>query len=158
MARNKSYKPKPTAKTSFKYPFLHKDVLKAVSKDLPSTWFNKNGSKKSSNNEYATNVMGKFKCDNTSCSNTIWTSKKVAIVIRGYHRNGYDAVVFNQRCMSCKELGSFTLDKQCYVERIAYRLKRWAGVKTEKSFYAGKDGPPHQVDLCEGCQQGYCQK
>ncbi|KAK1624559.1 zinc-binding domain-containing protein [Colletotrichum phormii] len=158
MAKQKSIKPKTATRTSFKYPFLHKAVSNAVSNDLPSTWFNKNGSKESPNNEYSTNVMGKFKCDNTSCPNITWTSKKVAIVIKGYHGNGYDAVVFNQRCMSCKELGSFTLDKQSYVERIAYRLKRWAGVEMEQPFYAGKEGPPHQIDLCEGCKRGYCQR
>ncbi|KAK1957254.1 hypothetical protein LY78DRAFT_402189 [Colletotrichum sublineola] len=30
--------------------------------------------------------MGKFKCDNPNCSNSVWTSKKVAIVIRGYKK------------------------------------------------------------------------
>ncbi|KAK2035804.1 hypothetical protein LZ31DRAFT_435967, partial [Colletotrichum somersetense] len=149
---------KAAARTSFKYPFLHKDVSKVVFNDLPLTLFNNNGSEDSSINEYSTNVMGKFKCDNPNCSNTLWTSKKMAIVIRGYQKNGYDAVVFNQRCKSCEELGSFTLDKRSYVERIAYRLKRWAGISTEQPFYAGKDGPPHQADLCEGCKRGYCQK
>ncbi|KAK2005441.1 hypothetical protein LZ32DRAFT_183559 [Colletotrichum eremochloae] len=38
-------------------------------------------------------------------------------------------------------------DKQSYV-------KRWAGVETEQPFYARKDGPPHEVDLCEGCKRG----
>ncbi|GKT51695.1 uncharacterized protein ColSpa_11876 [Colletotrichum spaethianum] len=158
MPRKKPVKPKATTRTSFKYPCLHKDVSKAVSDDLPSTWFNNKGTKESSINEYLTKVKGRFECINPNCSNTAWTSKTVAIVIRGYRKNGYDAVVFNQRCISCKELGIFTLDKQSYVERIAYRLKRWAGVETEQPVYAGKDGPPHQVDLCEGCKRGYCQK
>ncbi|KAK2035844.1 hypothetical protein LZ31DRAFT_306596 [Colletotrichum somersetense] len=85
--------------------------------------------------------MGKLECDNASCPNTTWTSKKVAIVIRGYHGNGYNAVVFSQRCMSCKKLGSFTLNKQSYVEQIAYRLMRWAGVETEQPLFAGKMVP-----------------
>jgi hypothetical protein len=79
-------------------------------------------------------------------------------VIWGYRNNGYDAVVFNQRCLFCKALGIFILDKQSYVERIVYRLKRWAGVEMEQPFHARKEGSPHQVDLCEDCKQGYYQK
>ncbi|KAL0929834.1 uncharacterized protein CTRU02_215264 [Colletotrichum truncatum] len=158
MAKPKSTKPKRAPRSSFKYPLLHEEVSKAVSDDLPSTWFNKNGRKKNPNNEYSTNVMGRFRCNNNSCSNTTWTSKKVSIVIRGFSGNGYDAVVFNQRCMHCDELGSFTLDKQSYVQRVAYRLKRWAGVEMEKPPYAVNKGPPHQEDFCEGCKRGYCQK
>lgn len=67
----------------------------------------------------------------------------VAIVIRGYRNKSYDAVVFNQHCLFCKALGMFILNTQSYVGRIAYRLKRWAGVEMEQSFYAGKEALPH---------------
>lgn len=80
----------------------------------------------------------------------------VTILIRGYPGNGYNAVVFNQRCKSCNWLGVFTLDKNSYVNRVAYRLKKWAGVHVEKQHYNGKTGPPHESDLCEGCKRGVC--
>ncbi|KAK1978796.1 zinc-binding domain-containing protein [Colletotrichum cereale] len=156
MAKKKSFR--SMAETSFEYPSLHEEVSEAVSEELPSTWFNTNGSGEPPNNQYFSNVMGEFRCDNDNCAKKKWTSKIVAIVIKGYPENGYSAIVFNQRCASCNHLGNFTLDKQSYVERVAYRLKKWAGVKTNRPYYAEKDGPPHQADLCEGCKRGYCQR
>lgn len=100
--------------------------------------------------------MGKFKCNNKRCSARSWSSKNVAILIRGYPENGYNAVVFNQRSKSCNELGQLTLDKDSYVERVAYRIKKWAGVEMEPPHYAGKIGPPYEGELCEGCKAGYC--
>ena len=72
--------------------------------------------------------------------------------------NGYNAIIFNQRCESCNGLGTLTLDKNSYVERVAYRLKKWAGVRMEEQHYAGKVGSPHKSELCEGCKRGYCQE
>ncbi|KAK1997934.1 hypothetical protein LX36DRAFT_681394 [Colletotrichum falcatum] len=154
MAKKKA--PKRKAPTSFLYPHLHERVSEAVAEELPSIWFNHNSSTRTTNNEYPTYVMGKFVCDN--CPDTAWTSKKVSIVIRGYPNNGYNATVFSQRCSSCNNLGNFTLDEESYIERVAYRLKNWAGIKADRPFFSGKDGPPHRVDLCEGCKQGYCQR
>jgi hypothetical protein len=55
----------------------------------------------------------------------------VAISIRGYLRNGYNAVVFNQRCMACLCLGAFTLDVESYVDRVYHLFDRdsltWGG-------------------------------
>lgn len=155
MAKQKSFKRR--AATSFIYPSLHERVLEAVAEDLPSTWFNENCSKKSCN-EYNTYVMGRFTCDNDDCPKSTWTSKMVTILIKGYPENGYNATVFNQHCSSCNNLGNFTLDEQSYIERVAYRLKTWAGVETDGPVFSGKDGPPHKADLCEGCKRGYCQR
>ena len=102
--------------------------------------------------------MGKFKCDNDDCPKNGWSSKKVAILIRGYPENGYSAVVFNQRCKSCKRFGTLALDETSYVERVAYRLKKWAGVPMEEQRHFARDGPPHRSELCEGCRRGYCQQ
>lgn len=152
--RNERSKPKNEANTSFMFPSLHHAVLKAVSSDIPKTWFsNQSGG---AHTEYTTHVMGKFKCDNDGCSNDGWGSKMVAILIRGFSENGYNAVVFNQRCRSCNKLGTMTLDENSYVERIAYRLKRWAGVKVERQYHVERAGSPHKADLCEGCKSGYC--
>lgn len=139
------------------YPQLHHEVSKAVSPKIKKILFHE---EEGSNalQEHKTNVMGKFKCGNDGCSNRGWTSKRVAIVIRGYGKNGYNAVVFNQRCQSCKTLGVFTLDENSYVERIAYRLKKWAGVRVKKPKYDENQGPPHKHELCEGCKRGVCQE
>ncbi|KAH8782654.1 zinc-binding domain-containing protein [Diaporthe sp. PMI_573] len=102
--------------------------------------------------------MGNFACNNESYSNRGWRSKKVSILIRGYPRNGYNAVIFNQCCESCNGLGTLTLDENSYVERVAYWLKKWAGVRLEQQHYNGKVGPPHKRELCEGCKRGYCQQ
>ena len=59
---------------------------------------------------------------------------------------------------SNNKLGALTLDEHSYVERVAYRLKKWAGVRMEQMRYAGKGGLPHRSDLCEGCRRGYCQQ
>ncbi|KAI1776673.1 zinc-binding domain-containing protein [Hypoxylon cercidicola] len=148
--RKKSSKPKNEAKTSYMFPSLHQDVSEAVSSDIPRTWFNKqNGG---AHHEYSTHVMGTFKCDNGGCSNHGWGSKKVAILIRGFSGNGYNAVVFNQRCRSCNKLGTMTLDETSYIERVAYRVKKWAGVTLEEQPHDGRTGPPHKTELCEGCQ------
>ncbi|MCJ1472597.1 hypothetical protein MMC13_001246 [Lambiella insularis] len=155
MARKKSSKPaSPKEGETLMFPSLHQTIVKAVSDDNITTWFQENDSDEGSTNAYTTHVMGRFKCNNNACSQDGWSSKKVAISIRGYPRNGYNAVVFNQRCMACKRLGTLTLDIESYVDRVAYRLKKWAGVAMEQQYYAPKEGPPHERDLCEGCQSG----
>ena len=151
-------KPKGETRTSFMFPSFHQDVVNSVSDEIASTRFHKNDSNRDSNNEYSTHVMGKFKCNNDSCSADGWGSKKVAILIRGYPKNGYNAVVFNQRCKSCNRLGTLTLDKESYVDRVTYRLKKWAGVPMEQQDYTPKEGLPHERDLCEGCKRGVCQQ
>ncbi|KAH8798600.1 zinc-binding domain-containing protein [Xylogone sp. PMI_703] len=143
--------------TSFMFPLLHQDVSNAVSNEIGSVWFNNKGGNEDCNNKYSTNVMGKFRCNNDRCSNHGWGSKKVSILIRGYPENGYNALVFNQCCKSCNKLGTLTLDENSYIDRVTYRLKKWAGVWMEEQHYAGKVGLPHKRELCEGCKQGYCQ-
>jgi len=145
-------------RTSLMFPSLHQDVINAVSDEIASTWFHEKDSDRDSNNEYSTHVMGKFKCNNNACSTVGWGSKKVAIRIRGYPRNGYNAVVFNQCCKSCNQLGTLTLDEKSYVDRVAYRLKKWAGVPMEHQYYPPKKGLPHKRNLCEGCKRGVCQQ
>ena len=140
------------------FPSLHQNVVNAVSDSIASTWFQKNESDEDVDNEYSTHVMGKFKCNNSACTTGGWGSKKVAILIRGYPRNGYNAVVFNQRCKSCGKLGTLALDEQSYIDRIGYRLKKWAGVPMEQQQYASKKGLPHERNFCEGCKRGICQE
>ncbi|XPS77616.1 hypothetical protein M3J09_009645 [Ascochyta lentis] len=76
--------------------------------------------------------------------------------IRGYAHNGYSAEVFGQRCKLCDHLGALTLDVQSYVERVAFRLKTWAGVRMDQPLFEKKKGPPHESGFCEGCARGGC--
>lgn len=149
-------KPARETRTSFTYPSLHEAVSEAVSAEIAPPRFEEDGGRGTSNNSFSSNVMGKFTCTNRKCSNARWSSKKVAIVIRGYPGNRYDALVYNQRCRGCDGLGTFALNKDSYVERVAYRLKRWAGIQMEPPPYTKKTTPPHRNDLCEGCKQGVC--
>ncbi|KAF6839686.1 hypothetical protein CMUS01_04193 [Colletotrichum musicola] len=155
--------PKPQSskgqnKATSMFPWLHEQVAQAVEDVLPSTWFNKAHRDETYNKQHSTNIMGNFQCVNESCSKDRWSSKTVAILIRGYSNNSYNAIVFSQRCKSCNSLGKLTIDKDSYVERVAYRLKKWAGVAMEARHHDEKRGPPHERELCEGCKRGYCQK
>ncbi|KAI0376989.1 zinc-binding domain-containing protein [Hypomontagnella monticulosa] len=149
-------KSKKQSKTSYTFPSLHQDVSEAVSSDISKIWFNKQGD--GARREYTTHVMGKFKCSNGGCSNHGWGSKKVAILIKGFPGNGYNAVVFNQRCRDCDRLGVLALDETSYVERVSYRLKKWAGIEMEEQYFSRRAGPPHESEFCEGCKAGYCRE
>ncbi len=105
---------------------------------------------------YDTNVMGRFTCHNTKCSSSGWPSKQIAITMRLYRNNEYNARIWHQRCKSCNQLSKPILDGT-YAERIAYRLKKWSGVSLEPPEYSRKDvNRPHHKDLCEGCKNGHC--
>ncbi|KAI1073346.1 zinc-binding domain-containing protein [Whalleya microplaca] len=142
------------ATSSYTYPLLHPSVVKAVSDKVPNAWFHKYDDK--ADQAYVTHVMGKFTCNNSDCSSNVWNSMKVAIQIKGYPGNGYNATVFGQRCRSCNKLGDFSLNENSYIKRIAYRLKKWAGAEVEIQPYRHKGGPPHESDYCEGCRLGIC--
>ncbi|KAJ1323590.1 3CxxC-type zinc finger protein [Microdochium nivale] len=157
--RSKNKKASKVYKPIATFPYLHDQICSAVSEDNVSPkWVERDGdNSRDHNEEYSTNVMGKFRCANKSCSSHGWSSKVVAIVIRGYVDDGYNAEVFNQRCLQCDQLGAFTLHEQSYIERVAYRIKKWAGVEVEPPIYAKKKTEPHEKEHCEGCKAGYCQ-
>ncbi|RAK82048.1 3CxxC-type zinc finger protein [Aspergillus fijiensis CBS 313.89] len=104
---------------------------------------------------YDTNIMGRFSCLNDECGSTGWSSKKIAITIRMYTGDKYNARVYHQRCQECKRLSQPILDDS-YAERVAYRLKKWSGVKMEAPVYGGESNGPHIRSLCEGCKVGHC--
>ncbi|KAK3898257.1 zinc-binding domain-containing protein, partial [Staphylotrichum tortipilum] len=69
----------------------------------------------------------------------------------------YDAVVFKQRCRTCQHLDTMRINENSYIERVAYRLKKWTGVPMETPEYNGEErGPPHESSLCEGCKARCC--
>jgi hypothetical protein len=140
----------------FSFPELHQRIAEAVAPAITSTWFNHN-TEAPFEREYGTNIVGTFKCVNNRCKKKGWSSGVVAIWIYGYSRNGYNAIVYNQRCKACDWLGSLKMDEESYVERIAYRLKKWAGVRMERPFFGHKIlRGPHDSERCEGCKVGHC--
>lgn len=150
--------PKGESRPFFMFPSRHKEVAMAVSHSMTCTWVRKRVSDQDAIQEYESHVMGNFKCPNTACSPSVWNSKMVAIKIRGYSGNGYNAVVFNQRCKKCDRLGILHLDKESYIERVAYRIQKWAGVPVKPPLYSQKQGLPHKRELCEGCKRGVCRQ
>ncbi|KAK5543242.1 hypothetical protein LTR46_012095, partial [Exophiala xenobiotica] len=150
MAKKKFSKSKGETRASFTFPSLHQEVVDAVSHSMASIWFCERNTDGGSNNKYTTHVMGKLRCIKETCGTNGWSSKKVAILIRGYAEDGYNAVVFNQRCRTCSQIGTLTLDEKSYVERVAYRIQRWAGVEVEQPYQTSKGGKPHKREFCEG--------
>lgn len=150
----------PTQETRefFTYLAFHQNIAEEVFPEISSVWFQEDESDESFCKEWFTHVMGIFICNNGACKSQLWVSRKVPIEIRGFKDNGYNAFVYNQRCKSCDGLGTFVLDKNSYVERITYRLKKWAGVIMPLPYYGPKKGPPHETDFCEGCKRGKCRE
>ncbi|KAK5653471.1 hypothetical protein OQA88_8957 [Cercophora sp. LCS_1] len=140
------------------YPSLHEDVVNAFDNvPAPAPLFNHDGCNSEVINDYNTSIMGRFACQNPKCSSTGWSSKKIAIQIRGFRDNTYDALVFKQRCRTCQHLGTMRINKNSYIERFAYRPEKWAGVPMEAPEYNAEErGPPHESSLCEGCNAGRC--
>jgi len=105
--------------------------------------------------EYDTNIMGRFMCHNRACSKPGWSSKVVAITIRMYPGEEYNARVYHQRCKACNKLSKPKLNES-YVERVVYRLKRWRGGPVERRHRLRVKKAPHEREFCEGCKHGHC--
>ncbi|KAH8693334.1 zinc-binding domain-containing protein, partial [Phaeosphaeriaceae sp. PMI808] len=149
-------KSKEETKRQFMFPSLHGAVIHAVFSAMPPPHFRLDDTNLTSTKNYQTSVIGEFSCRNSACHQNGWGSKKVAIVIRQYPENRYNAVVYNQRCKICDNLGSLKLDKPSYVERVAYRLKKWAGVvEAQRELVRGRS-EPHESKYCEVCKAGVC--
>ncbi|KAH7413526.1 zinc-binding domain-containing protein [Cadophora sp. MPI-SDFR-AT-0126] len=124
------------------FPLLHENVSQLLeAENHPFT--------------HDTTIMGRFRCRNKDCKTRGWSSKKIAITIRMYSGERYNARVYHQRCQSCNAISKPTLDDS-YAERVAYRLLKWPGVEQELPEFSGKSNGPHQSELCEGCKAGHC--
>ncbi|KYG42580.1 hypothetical protein M433DRAFT_157715 [Acidomyces richmondensis BFW] len=144
-------------KTWSMYPELHDDVANLLANDDLVMDFHGNDDPQSSVREKDTTIMGRFRCDNPACKSNGWSSKKVAITIRLFQRQKYNARVYHQRCKSCNWVSRPTLDNS-YAERVAYRLKKWQGIRVETPPHSEGNGRPHQRSLCEGCRNGRCRE
>jgi hypothetical protein len=110
--------------------------------------------------EFNTNIMGHFTCTNPACSSEQWNSKKIATNIRLYEEDLYNARIFHQRCQFCETLCKPIINKETYIERVAYRLRKWHGMEVKAPNHGNKkdDNRPHLSRLCEGCRAGYCKE
>jgi Zinc-binding domain len=138
------------------YPELHDSVGRLLEENDLSFTFFAIDEDEGSIEEYDTNIMGRFKCLNKACSQPGWGSKMIAITIRMYPEQQYNARVYHQRCKGCGRL-SQPFPGDSYAERIAYRLKKWSGIEMDRPSYTDHASKrPHESALCEGCKHGHC--
>ena len=137
------------------HPALHDDVAQLLEEDDLYFDFHGNDDSAKCVKQYDTNIMGRFVCHSRACGSTGWSSTKIAITIRMYPGAQYNARVYHQRCEECNGLSKPRLDDS-YAERVAYRIKKWCGIKTDRPHYSGQSRGPHQSDLCEGCKDDHC--
>ncbi|RFN54936.1 hypothetical protein FIE12Z_783 [Fusarium flagelliforme] len=140
------------------YPKLHDKVLEKLKENQLNHTFNPKDEEHSALKTYDTNIMGRFRCYNDECSSPGWGSKVVAITIREFSGNRYNARVYHQRCRECEKVGRLIINKSSYVDRVTYRIKKWNGVNMERPKWEEYSGPPHDRKLCEGCRLGRCKK
>jgi len=155
---SKESKPPRNTKSTKKwsmYPSLHNDVSNLLRDHSLFYQFYENDYGENCENEYDTNIMGRFTCRNSACSARAWSSKQIAITIRSYSGERYNARVYHQSCKSCRTPSEPCLDHS-YAERVAYRIKKWCGVQMEVPPFSSRSDDPHRSDLCEGCKQGHC--
>jgi hypothetical protein len=153
--RKPTIKPKPIQNWSM-YPSLHNEVSDSLHNDNISFSFYETDDDISCIDDYDTTIMGRFTCSNTICL-AVWTSKQIAITIRRYSNERYNARVYYQSCKRCQRTSAPHLDHS-YADRVAYRLKKWSGIQMEPPPFSGQSDGPHRSDLCEGCKQGHCSK
>ncbi|KAI9708770.1 MAG: hypothetical protein M1820_003725 [Bogoriella megaspora] len=154
MARKKTKSTPKSAKPWSMYSSQHDAVSDLLEEDNLFFDFH-NDDDSDCEEEYDTNIMGRFVCHNGACKTSGWSSKQIAITIRRYSGAEYNARVYHQRCRACNQPSKPKLDDS-YAERVAYRLKKWCGVQMERPQYAGQSKAPHKSHLCEGCKHGHC--
>ncbi|KAJ6123208.1 hypothetical protein N7512_005673 [Penicillium capsulatum] len=143
--------------TSFSlHPKLHNDVAQLLNEEGLQLNFFVADDESTNIEERDTNVMGRFICKNSRCHSSGWSSKKIAITIRMYPQQLYNARVYHQRCKNCRAIGQLILDRECYAERVVYWLKKWNGIEVPKPDFSGQSRGPHDSELCEGCRVGHC--
>lgn len=138
------------------HPSLHQDVLQILNEEGLQMKFLDIDGEMNPIVEKDTNIMGRFDCPSKACHSRGWSSKKIAITIRLYPEQKYNARVYHQRCKYCKTIGKLILDRESYVERVAYRLKKWSGIEVQSPVFSGSSKGPHDNQLCEGCKAGHC--
>ncbi|KAK1147836.1 hypothetical protein N8T08_000349 [Aspergillus melleus] len=136
-------------------PKLHDDVALLLDEEGLQMDFFDADDEETNIEEWDTNIMGRFICQKKGCNSSGWSSKKIAITIRMYSQQRYNARVYHQRCRNCRTVGRLVLDSECYAERVTYWLKKWNGFEVRRPDYSGQSRGPHDSELCEGCKIVY---
>lgn len=147
-------KRKPIATWSM-YQDLHAQVSSLLVEADLHFEFNDDDDETSYTRVRDTNIMGRFMCHNRACSAHGWSSNMIAITIRLYAGQKYNARIYHQRCKACSWLSRPVLDHS-YAERIVYWIKQWNGVRVERPPVSRDSRGPHNRQLCEGCKAGHC--
>ncbi|KAF2449017.1 hypothetical protein P171DRAFT_407382 [Karstenula rhodostoma CBS 690.94] len=137
------------------HPELHGDVSRLLAEEDIHMSFHNVDSDTECMEDWDTNIVGRFKCQDKTCKSRSWVSGKVAITIRLYPGERYNARVYHQGCEKCDSISVPRLD-DTYAERVANRLKIWHGVEVEAPAYERRTEKPHHSQLCEGCKAGHC--
>lgn len=151
MPPKKNKPPKPWSL----HPSRHRDVLQLLEDSRLTFDFHDVDDPFTCTEEHDTNIMGRFRCWNTRCASTGWSSNMIPVTVRLYSGSRYNVRVYNQRCQGCGRMSRAKLDDS-YAERVAYRLKKWSGIEVEPPFFSGKHNGPHLIAFCEGCRDGRC--
>jgi hypothetical protein len=137
------------------YSDMHDKVAQSLEDENLHFTFHNSDDEVNSIRSYDTNITGRFNCHNQNCKSNGWHSNRIAITIRMYRNEQYNARVYFQRCKACNRISKPTLD-DTYAERVAYRIKKWCGVELEAPAFSGESRGPHESSLCEGCRAGHC--
>ncbi|KAI6754899.1 hypothetical protein HG530_012651 [Fusarium avenaceum] len=147
----------PPPKSSM-YPELHNYVAEILDEDDLEYSFREHDKKVDIKRRYDTKTIGEFVCGNKSCQNHRWRSNSIAITIQEYEDKSYNVIVYHQLCSKCKRSTRATLDRLCYSDRVAYRLKKWNGIHAKQLVREVESKGSHKEELCEGCIKGHCSK
>lgn len=148
-------KKKMSITTCSMYQDLHDEVSSLLAEvDLHYQFFEEDDETKCTRMR-DTNIMGRFVCNQRACKSKGWSSNKIAVTIRLYPEQKYNARVYHQRCKACSSLSRPVLD-QSYAERIVYWIKQWNGIRVERPPFSHERRGPHNSQLCEGCRAGHC--
>ncbi|KAF9170447.1 hypothetical protein BGX21_009002 [Mortierella sp. AD011] len=111
---------KSTGKTKSRHPetsswSLYPELLGNVDNKLkkPFTFYDVDDGGLPSLKEYDTFVTGDFQCSKR-CSSRGWSSGKIAISIRLYEGDQYNARIYHQRCRRCNTVRRPTLDAETF--------------------------------------------
>ncbi|KAI2643202.1 zinc-binding domain-containing protein [Xylaria nigripes] len=137
------------------FPSKHDEVAEILETEGLTFRFNNEDKEDGYIRDWDTSIMGRFKCNNKRCTTDGWSSKKIAIWIRMYDHERYNARVFHQHCLGCYSMAKPILDES-YAQRVAYRLMKWSGVQLESPGHSGASKGPHEKRHCEGCKAGHC--
>lgn len=101
------------------YQALHNKISSLLVKAGLHFEFYKDNDKTKYTRMRDTNIIGRFLCNKRAYKSKRWSSKMIAITIRLYPEQKYNARVYHQHCKTCSSL-SRPVSDQSYTERIAY--------------------------------------